>query len=79
MENTTKEKKMLKKAIEKVNGLEQQLCDAYANFSINHAEQMERESQLRLKRSHREEIVLAKKEVQRIKRDAEMHKELSMF
>ena len=71
-----KELKELKKAKDKLSGLEKQLCDAYANFTIEHAKHSERESQLRQERSHYEDFRIAKKEAERIKKDARLCTEL---
>jgi hypothetical protein len=79
IENMTKELKDLKKAKDKLSGLEKQLCDAYANFTIEHARHTERESQLRQQRSHHENFELARKEAKILNKEAEICTELESF
>ena len=67
----TKELKDLEKAKEKLSGLEKQLCDAYASFTIKHANYIERERLQRKERSRQEELELARKEAEEIKAVAE--------
>ena len=62
--------KELKKAKDKLSGLEKQLCDAYANFTIEHDKHTERETQLRQERSHHETFELARKEVEQMNAEA---------
>ena len=79
IENMTKELKELKKAKDKLSGLEKQLCDAYANFTIEHAKHTEKESQLRQERSHHESFQLARKEVKQLHEEAKVCTELDSF
>ena len=79
IENMTKELKELKKAKDKLSGLEKQLCDAYANFTIEHARHTERESQLRQQRSCHENFELARKEVEKLSTEAGICTELESF
>ena len=76
IDSMTKELKELKKAKDKLSGLEKQLCDAYANFTIEHAKHIERESQQRRERSHHENFELAREEVERMNVEAEIRTEL---
>ena len=79
IENLTKELKELKKAKDKLSGLEKQLCDAYANFTIEHAKHTEKESQLRQYQSHHENLEKARKEVKKLNTEAEVFAELESF
>lgn len=69
----------LKKARDKLSGLEKQLCDAWANFSIEHANHVEREHRQRQERSHRENLELSKRETEKIKLEARVCTELENF
>ena len=79
IENLTKELKELKKAKDKLSGLEKQLCDAYANFTIEHAKHAEKESQLRQHQSHYENLEKARKEVKKLNTEAKVFAELESF
>ena len=75
----TKELKELKKAKDKLSGLEKQLCDAYANFTIEHAKHTEKESELRQERSQHENFELARKDIKQLNKEAEICTELESF
>ena len=75
----TKELKELKKAKDKLSGLEKQLCDAYAKFTIEHAKHTEKENELRQERSHHENFELARKEVKQLNKEARICTELDSF
>ena len=79
IENMTKDLKELKKAKDKLSGLEKQLCDAYTNFTIEHTRHTDSESQLRQQRSHHENFELARKEVEKLSTEAGICTELELL
>ena len=65
--------------MDELSAFEKELCDAYKNFCEEHAEHMERESQRWQKMSYQDNLMLAKKEAQKLTKRAEVIRELDSF